>query len=51
VLRKASKARRCDTAVKAAGREAKSPLSKEFQAAEAEIRTMDLEKHCTVLRF
>jgi hypothetical protein len=38
-------------AVKATGREAKSPLSKEFQAAEAEIRTMDLEKHCTVLRF
>jgi hypothetical protein len=38
-------------AVKAAEREAKSPLSKEFQAAEAEIRTMHLENHCTVLRF
>lgn len=30
---------------------ATSPLSREFQAAEAEIRTMDLEKHCAVLRF
>jgi len=38
-------------AVKAAGREAKSPLSTEFQAAEAEIRTMGLEKRCAVLRF
>jgi hypothetical protein len=37
--------------VKAAGHEAKSPLSKEFQAAEAEIRTMGLEKRCAVLRF
>ena len=33
------------------GHEAKSPLSKEFQAAEAEIRTMGLEKRCAVLRF
>jgi hypothetical protein len=38
-------------AANAAGHEAKSPLSKEFQAAEAEIRTMGLEKRCAVLRF
>jgi hypothetical protein len=31
--------------------EAASPLSKEVQAAEAEIQTMELGKYCAVLRF
>jgi hypothetical protein len=34
-----------------ARRETTSPLSKEVQVAEAEMRTMGLEKYCAVLRF
>jgi len=46
-VREASKVRR----VNAARCEAISPLPKELQAAEAEIRTMELGNHCDVLHF
>lgn len=32
-------------------REVASPLSEEVQVAESDVRTMELEKYCSMLRF